>query len=46
MNCKKRNALIREERSAAREYDRLGLHSLAKDERKHAKILSKKKCRR
>jgi hypothetical protein len=46
MKCRKLRELIREERSAAREYDKRGLHSLAKDERKHARILSRKNCER
>jgi hypothetical protein len=46
MNCRKRNALIREERSAAKEYAKLGFPQIAEDERKHAKLLSKKNCER
>jgi hypothetical protein len=46
LKCRTLQALIREERSAAKEYDKRGLHSLAKDERKHARILSRKNCER
>jgi hypothetical protein len=44
LKCRTLRALIREERSAAREYAKLGFPQIAKDERKHARILSKKKC--
>lgn len=42
---KKKASLIREEKAAAREYRKLGLSGIAKDEAKHARQLQKKKPR-
>jgi hypothetical protein len=49
MNCKKLKALIKDEKMAVTDYNRLGLPTLAKDEKKHKlyleAMLKKKKCR-
>ncbi len=40
---RKRKALIKDEHKAAKEYSKLGIPSIARDERRHASILKKKK---
>lgn len=40
---RKRKSLMIEERKSAKEYDSYGLHSIARDERKHYAVLKKTK---
>lgn len=46
MSCKKLNELIKDEKMAAKEYRHYGLPSLAKDEAKHRRILTRIKAQR
>lgn len=43
---RKRKSLIKDESMASKEYDKLGFHNIAKDERKHKRILQKKQIKK
>ena len=42
LTCKRLKYLIKDEKKAAHEYSKLGLRNIAKDERKHHRILKRK----